>query len=126
MMLFYVFFFFFKQKTAYEIMPSLVGSEMCIRDRLKITRNPSSKFRLKPVALTKVQWCWLDRLCTRLVLLLLVGVSFSLHRYFSSPSRLLLMVYQFWILHSAKLSRMIWMFYLQLNSSRPVSYTHLR
>eukprot|EP00825_Cyclidium_porcatum_P001324 TRINITY_DN10600_c0_g1_i1.p1 TRINITY_DN10600_c0_g1~~TRINITY_DN10600_c0_g1_i1.p1 ORF type:complete len:100 (-),score=0.09 TRINITY_DN10600_c0_g1_i1:79-378(-) len=26
-------FFFFKQKTAYEIMPSLVGSEMCIRDR---------------------------------------------------------------------------------------------
>src|SRR5665648_497798 len=32
MFLFYVF-FFFKQKTAYEIMPSLVGSEMCIRDR---------------------------------------------------------------------------------------------
>ena len=28
-------FFFFKQKTAYEIMPSLVGSEMCIRDRRK-------------------------------------------------------------------------------------------
>src|SRR5450756_511713 len=26
-------FFVFKQKTAYEIMPSLVGSEMCIRDR---------------------------------------------------------------------------------------------
>ncbi len=25
-------FFFFKQKTAYEIIPSLVGSEMCIRD----------------------------------------------------------------------------------------------
>ena len=25
--------FFFKQKTAYEFMPSLVGSEMCIRDR---------------------------------------------------------------------------------------------
>src|SRR5428012_16723 len=24
---------FFKQKTAYEFMPSLVGSEMCIRDR---------------------------------------------------------------------------------------------
>eukprot|EP00825_Cyclidium_porcatum_P046816 TRINITY_DN7464_c0_g1_i1.p3 TRINITY_DN7464_c0_g1~~TRINITY_DN7464_c0_g1_i1.p3 ORF type:complete len:101 (+),score=39.37 TRINITY_DN7464_c0_g1_i1:87-389(+) len=29
-----LFFFFFKQKTAYEIMPSLVGSEMCIRDRV--------------------------------------------------------------------------------------------
>ena len=27
--------FFFKQKTAYEIMPSLVGSEMCIRDSAK-------------------------------------------------------------------------------------------
>ncbi len=26
-------FFFFKQKTAYEIMPSLVGSEIWIRDR---------------------------------------------------------------------------------------------
>ena len=32
-------FFFFKQKTAYEIMPSLVGSEMCIRDRLAIGSN---------------------------------------------------------------------------------------
>ncbi len=29
----YVFFFFFKQKTAYEIAQCLVGSEMCIRDR---------------------------------------------------------------------------------------------
>jgi len=28
-----IFFFFFKQKTAYEIRLSLVGSEMCIRDR---------------------------------------------------------------------------------------------
>ena len=28
--------FFFKQKTAYEIRLSLVGSEMCISDRLKI------------------------------------------------------------------------------------------
>ena len=27
------FFFFFKQKTAYEILSGLVGSEMCIRDR---------------------------------------------------------------------------------------------
>ena len=26
-------FYVVKQKTAYEIMPSLVGSEMCIRDR---------------------------------------------------------------------------------------------
>ena len=28
-----LFFFFFKQKTAYEISACLVGSEMCIRDR---------------------------------------------------------------------------------------------
>ena len=27
-----MFFFFFKQKTAYEMLRSLVGSEMCIRD----------------------------------------------------------------------------------------------
>ena len=26
-------FFFFKQRTAYEMLRSLVGSEMCIRDR---------------------------------------------------------------------------------------------
>eukprot|EP00831_Metopus_contortus_P027039 TRINITY_DN22841_c0_g1_i4.p3 TRINITY_DN22841_c0_g1~~TRINITY_DN22841_c0_g1_i4.p3 ORF type:complete len:135 (-),score=46.52 TRINITY_DN22841_c0_g1_i4:26-430(-) len=30
-----VFFFFFKQKTAYEMQRGLVGSEMCIRDRYK-------------------------------------------------------------------------------------------
>ena len=29
----FVLFFFFKQKTAYEIQYGLVGSEMCIRDR---------------------------------------------------------------------------------------------
>eukprot|EP00658_Telonema_sp_P-2_P021188 TRINITY_DN18426_c0_g1_i2.p2 TRINITY_DN18426_c0_g1~~TRINITY_DN18426_c0_g1_i2.p2 ORF type:complete len:115 (+),score=29.79 TRINITY_DN18426_c0_g1_i2:100-444(+) len=29
----WLFFFFFKQKTAYEMLRSLVGSEMCIRDR---------------------------------------------------------------------------------------------
>ena len=33
-------FFFFKQKTAYEIMPSLVGSEMCIRDSACRAVNP--------------------------------------------------------------------------------------
>ena len=30
--------FFFKQKTAYEMLRSLVGSEMCIRDRVKTVR----------------------------------------------------------------------------------------
>ena len=33
MCFFFVGFFFFKQKTAYEIGVRLVGSEMCIRDR---------------------------------------------------------------------------------------------
>ena len=34
-------FFFFKQKTAYEMLRSLVGSEMCIRDSLK-TAQPAT------------------------------------------------------------------------------------
>ncbi len=34
-----VFFFFFKQKTAYGMLRSLVGSEMCIRDRLDVVSN---------------------------------------------------------------------------------------
>ena len=38
--------FFFKQKTAYEIMPSLVGSEMCIRDRC-CTSLPGMTFMKK-------------------------------------------------------------------------------
>ena len=36
--------FFFKQKTAYEIMPSLVGSEMCIRDRILVRSQKQSTF----------------------------------------------------------------------------------
>eukprot|EP00658_Telonema_sp_P-2_P021306 TRINITY_DN18481_c0_g1_i3.p1 TRINITY_DN18481_c0_g1~~TRINITY_DN18481_c0_g1_i3.p1 ORF type:complete len:165 (-),score=30.04 TRINITY_DN18481_c0_g1_i3:35-529(-) len=34
-----VIFFFFKQKTAYEMLRSLVGSEMCIRDRKSLARE---------------------------------------------------------------------------------------
>ena len=33
------FFFFFKQKTAYEIEYGLVGSEMCIRDRYALAKE---------------------------------------------------------------------------------------
>ena len=41
-------FFFFKQKTAYEISLGLVGSEMCIRDRLKqIVRQISRRLTWK-------------------------------------------------------------------------------
>ncbi len=43
----FLFFFFFKQKTAYEMSASLVGSEMCIRDRTTGVSNPvrSPRFR---------------------------------------------------------------------------------
>ena len=36
----FIIFFFFKQKTAYEMLRSLVGSEMCIRDRLYPVGTP--------------------------------------------------------------------------------------
>ena len=39
----YGIFFFFKQKTAYEMLRSLVGSEMCIRDRV---RTPAGSARI--------------------------------------------------------------------------------
>eukprot|EP00658_Telonema_sp_P-2_P037911 TRINITY_DN27249_c0_g1_i1.p1 TRINITY_DN27249_c0_g1~~TRINITY_DN27249_c0_g1_i1.p1 ORF type:complete len:372 (+),score=96.11 TRINITY_DN27249_c0_g1_i1:46-1161(+) len=45
-----VFFFFFKQKTAYEMLRSLVGSEMCIRDSINaeygVIQSPSMAMRL--------------------------------------------------------------------------------
>ena len=34
--------FFFKQKTAYEMLRSLVGSEMCIRDRYSAENRSSA------------------------------------------------------------------------------------
>ena len=65
-------FFFFKQKTAYEILSGLVGSEMCIRDRYiglpKHLADPfgslfssSSLFTRKIAAITAANWqplCW--------------------------------------------------------------------
>eukprot|EP00825_Cyclidium_porcatum_P025330 TRINITY_DN27572_c0_g1_i1.p1 TRINITY_DN27572_c0_g1~~TRINITY_DN27572_c0_g1_i1.p1 ORF type:complete len:118 (+),score=10.52 TRINITY_DN27572_c0_g1_i1:22-375(+) len=42
-------FFFFKQKTAYEIMPSLVGSEMCIRDRASCFQDDNNVNFRKPI-----------------------------------------------------------------------------
>src|SRR5674536_378520 len=39
---FVLFFFFFKQKTAYEMLRSLVGSEMCIRDRITSVDHPGT------------------------------------------------------------------------------------
>ncbi len=42
-------FFFFQPKTAYEILPSLVGLEMFIKDRFKFPPLPESK-------ITKLVW----------------------------------------------------------------------
>jgi len=39
--------FFFKQKTAYEIRLSLVGSEMCIRDRCPLAAAAAAKQALE-------------------------------------------------------------------------------
>src|SRR5450756_2732299 len=52
---FFPFFFFFKQKTAYEIMPSLVGSEMCIRDRVQTAapRRVSAVCTVLPLGVTE-------------------------------------------------------------------------
>eukprot|EP00658_Telonema_sp_P-2_P073911 TRINITY_DN63057_c0_g1_i4.p1 TRINITY_DN63057_c0_g1~~TRINITY_DN63057_c0_g1_i4.p1 ORF type:complete len:201 (+),score=92.13 TRINITY_DN63057_c0_g1_i4:96-698(+) len=47
MFLFFSFFFFFKQKTAYEMLRSLVGSEMCIRDSKKAASASASSSPLK-------------------------------------------------------------------------------
>ena len=40
-----VVFFFFKQKTAYEIQYGLVGSEMCIRDRVETDEEACAQYQ---------------------------------------------------------------------------------
>ena len=50
------FFFFFKQKTAYEMLRSLVGSEMCIRDSFMSAneaRQDPSKLKVGDVVVWK-------------------------------------------------------------------------
>ena len=42
-------FFFFKQKTAYEILSGLVGSEMCIRDRCTCLRARTAREIVHPI-----------------------------------------------------------------------------
>ena len=43
--------FFFKQKTAYEMLRSLVGSEMCIRDRYIYTHSGQIFEKMQVVSL---------------------------------------------------------------------------
>eukprot|EP00658_Telonema_sp_P-2_P012309 TRINITY_DN14694_c0_g1_i1.p1 TRINITY_DN14694_c0_g1~~TRINITY_DN14694_c0_g1_i1.p1 ORF type:complete len:234 (+),score=55.01 TRINITY_DN14694_c0_g1_i1:57-758(+) len=51
----FCFFFFFKQKTAYEMLRSLVGSEMCIRDRnILYGLDPSEFSHLDVVAAARM------------------------------------------------------------------------
>ena len=45
-----LFFFFFKQKTAYEMLRSLVGSEMCIRDRFNTAPERSLDQRMEALS----------------------------------------------------------------------------
>ena len=45
-------FFFFKQKTAYEITTRLVGSEMCIRDREKVDLSKYSWYPKRKLGVT--------------------------------------------------------------------------
>ena len=58
-------FFFFKQKTAYEMLRSLVGSEMCIRDSFKrgwivLQRRPG--IEISPVFFFRLVWNpWLQQ-----------------------------------------------------------------
>src|SRR5450756_1127371 len=53
-------FFFFKQKTAYEIMPSLVGSEMCIRDRGYWGHTPQLVLHPQRYGVQPVPWLVAD------------------------------------------------------------------
>ena len=55
-------FFFFKQKTAYEISACLVGSEMCIRDRLRVG----------------AEYAWREMVMARVGLLYQEGIFLSL------------------------------------------------
>ena len=51
--MFIFFVFFFKQKTAYEMLRSLVGSEMCIRDRdYALNRYVANGSRIQETAKT--------------------------------------------------------------------------
>ena len=52
--LFFLCFFFFKQKTAYEIGVRLVGSEMCIRDR--VICNKGRKWKRKKYVFEFTVW----------------------------------------------------------------------
>eukprot|EP00831_Metopus_contortus_P066565 TRINITY_DN59385_c0_g2_i1.p3 TRINITY_DN59385_c0_g2~~TRINITY_DN59385_c0_g2_i1.p3 ORF type:complete len:128 (+),score=32.71 TRINITY_DN59385_c0_g2_i1:79-462(+) len=58
-------FFFFKQKTAYEMQRGLVGSEMCIRDRSNSTFFASFGFGLKKGFTMSFQYStWLRSFCS--------------------------------------------------------------
>ena len=50
----FCFFFFFKQKTAYEFSACLVGSEMCIRDRQQARRPKPERFNMADIVCENV------------------------------------------------------------------------
>eukprot|EP00831_Metopus_contortus_P026114 TRINITY_DN22300_c0_g1_i1.p2 TRINITY_DN22300_c0_g1~~TRINITY_DN22300_c0_g1_i1.p2 ORF type:complete len:265 (+),score=66.42 TRINITY_DN22300_c0_g1_i1:47-841(+) len=63
-MCFRVIFFFFKQKTAYEMQRGLVGSEMCIRDRVSTQSTWGLKDRRRvPFLIETRRWNYLPSMC---------------------------------------------------------------
>ena len=73
--------FFFKQKTAYEIMLSFVGSEMCIRDRKYILLSGSMLFGGIFLACEPVVQP--NRWSSRLIYGLFLGAMATAFRYYS-------------------------------------------
>src|SRR5660397_257438 len=57
-------FFFFKQKTAYEIRLSLVGSEMCIRDSITLNCVPAVSVVLPDPQISICESCWEEPVTT--------------------------------------------------------------
>ena len=86
-LIFFVF-FFFKQKTAYEIMPSLVGSEMCIRDRFLFINTIFAIF--VAIMLNEVKSHFVSKLSQTLILipylLSYVVISYIIYAFLGQTS----------------------------------------
>src|SRR5678816_4719064 len=81
------FFFFFKQKTAYEMLRSLVGSEMCIRDSGKSAGiDEITGEMIKNGGEKVIDWIW--NLCNKAFMEGIVPVSYTHLRAHETPEHL--------------------------------------